>query len=133
MPKRTASKKAETAVASNASYDPARPIQVTLRFDSPHVVTYHLWYATPGGSWIKFASGTDEDVVSLTQHQHQVGPLPVQSRIGCLALFVGNPNTTHRGQLAILQGGQILEGSLGSLDGTTDGDGAAVARVETTL
>jgi hypothetical protein len=47
-------------MTAGASYDPSQSVSVELRFDSPHVVTYHAWYALAGGPWQKFATGTDE-------------------------------------------------------------------------
>ena len=114
-------------------YDPGIPVAVELRFDSPQVVTYHLWFALVGGPWQKFATGTDEDVTTLTGHRHIVGPFPAGIRIGYLVLFVGNPSTAFRGQLVITQNGSPLDGGQIAFQGQTNGDGAAVARGEVTL
>jgi hypothetical protein len=121
------------ATSGGVSYDPDVPVVVELRFDSPHVVTYHLWYALPGGPWEKAATGTDEESVAVTSHRHQVGPHPAGTRIGHLFLFVGNPETTFKAQLVITQNGQAVKGGMVSLQGQTNPDGAAVARGEVTL
>ncbi len=135
MPKkRSASvKSADDVAAGGAPYDPGAPVEIALRFDSPHVVTYHLWFALPGGPWQKFASGTDEDVVTVTGHRHVIGPLLAGSKIAYLVLFVGNPQTTYRGQVTLSQSAQILDGGLLPLAGQTNADGAAVERGEVTL
>jgi hypothetical protein len=116
-----------------ARYDADAPVQVEIRFDSPHVVTYHLWFALPGGPWEKVATGTDEESITVTSHRHLVGPHPAGTRIGYLILFVGNPKTTFKAQLAVTQNGQTLKSGLVSLQGQTSADGAAVTRGEVTL
>lgn len=124
---------ATALAATGAPYEPNKPVAVEIRFDSPHVVTYHLWFAAAGGPWQKFASGTDEDVATLTGHRHVVGPFAEGTRIGYLALFVGNPQTAFRGQLTLSQDGQTIERGLVTFQGQTDGNGAAVVRGEVPL
>ncbi len=80
----------------DVTYDRAKAIEVRMHFDSPHVVTYWLWSRTDRNAWKLLASGTDGDRVTITGHQHSVGPLELRSEIRIRAMFSGNPRTTYQ-------------------------------------
>jgi len=131
--RRSGGSRAATVAGSGVSYDAECPVSVELRFDSPHVVNYHLWVALPDSPLQKVASGTDEDLTTVTGHRHVIGPYPAGTLISYLVMFVGNPQTAYKGQLAVTQDGQTIEGGLVTFQGQTNVDGAAVARGEVPL
>jgi hypothetical protein len=132
-------KKSETGGATAAltgagpAYDPTCQVAVELRFDSPHIVTYHLWYALDDGIQQKFATGTDEVQAAVTAHRHLIGPYPAGTQVSYLVLFAGNPQTAFKGQLVLTQNGQMIGDGLRTFQGQTNSDGAAVARGEIIL
>jgi hypothetical protein len=131
--RRSGGSRTATLTGSGVSYDPNCPVAVELRFDSPHVVTYHIWIALPNGPLQKVASGTDEDLTTISGHRHVLGPYPAATKISYMVLFTGNPGTSYKAQLAVTQDGQMIEGGLVTIQGHTNQDGAAVARGEVVL
>lgn len=43
-------------------------LELELSFESPHVVTYWVWFRSGDSGWQQLASGTDEDAVTSTRH-----------------------------------------------------------------
>ncbi|MEQ1857193.1 MAG: hypothetical protein ABL963_12010 [Longimicrobiales bacterium] len=108
----------------DVKYDPEKAIDVRMDFDSPHVVTYWLWSRTAGDAWKLLATGTDEDAVTNTGHQHSVGPLEANSKIRIRAMFSGNPKTTYRASVVLRQGRRKIHADEWS--GQTNANGVAL-------
>jgi hypothetical protein len=131
--RRSEGSRSATLTGGGVSYDPDCPVAVELRFDSPHVVTYHLWIALPETPLQKVATGTDEDLTTISGHRHVLGPYPAGTRISYMIVFAGNPGTAYKAQLAVTQDGQTIEGGLVTIQGQTSRDGAAVAHGDVVL
>lgn len=110
--------------------DPTRPLDVTVRIDSPQVVAYRLFFRRPGDTQgTVFGNGDDQ---SPNPASFPVGPLPSGSRIRYFMLINGNPQTAYRIVLGVEQGGGEVVPPV-QITGTTDGDGTASERGEVTL
>jgi len=103
--------------------DPTRALSVTVRTDSPHVVSFRLWYQRPGdAAWTIFATAGPDSPNPAT---FEVGPLPAGSKLQYLVIVGGNPQTAYRVVLTALQGDDALGGTPLTLTGTTGQAGTA--------
>ena len=115
------------------NYDPAKPLQIEVSLDSPQTVSYNLWQKPPGGSWVLFAHGTDEEGVRVTTHRHQLDAVVSGTSVKYRLIFAGNPNTAIKAEVSFGQNNVVLTGGLCSELGMTDEDGVAVRSQELTF
>lgn len=115
------------------NFDPSRPIDITLSFDSPQAIAYNLWHKPANGAFILFARGVDEESVQFTSHQHQLPPVPPGTTVKYRMIFAGNPSTPIKGAVVFSQDGVQLSGGTHAETGSTDGDGVAVRSKEVTF
>ncbi len=110
-----------------------KPLQVEVKIDSAHYVTFGMWYRKPGDAkWTSFAGGKDDDSATTSIHNYTIGPLPSGSLVHYFFHFAGNPKTTYKVTIAFLQEGQPVASPI-VISGTTDGSGLAKEESEAAL
>jgi hypothetical protein len=114
-------------------FDPSKPLNIELSFDSPQVVSYNLWHRPPGGVFTLFAHGTDEEGVEVTSHRHQLTGLPPGTTIKYRLVFAGNAKTPIKAQVTFSQNNVVLSNGVASEEGSTDEQGVAVRSKEHTF
>ena len=114
-------------------FDPSKPLNVELSFDSPQGVSYNLWQKPPGGAFTLIAHGTDEEGVQVTLHSHQLASLPTGTTIKYRLVFAGNPKTPIKAQVTFSQNNVVLSNGVASEEGSTDEQGVAVRSQEHTF
>ena len=115
-------------------FDPTRPLDIEVSFESPHVVLYRLWIRRPGEeTWTVIASGTDDAESNPSAHRHRLPPLPRGSQVAVLMNLSGNPESAFRARLELLQEGDTLVGGAHTFRGITDAEGFVMRRKEVEL
>lgn len=114
-------------------FDPAKPLEIEVSLASPQAVSYHLWQKPPGGSWVVFAQGTDDEGGNLTTHRHILGPVVSGTVVKYRLIFAGNPHTAIKAQISARQNNAVLAGGVFPEVGSTDDDGVAVRTKELTF
>jgi hypothetical protein len=115
------------------NFDPSKPLDIELSFDSPQVVTYKLWQKLPGGVFTLVAQGTDKEDVQVTSHRHQLASLPPGTKIKYRLTFAGNAKTPIKAQVAFSQAAMFLRNAVFPESGSTDEQGVAVRSQEHTF
>lgn len=111
--------------------DPAKPIDVNVVGQSPHVVAYRMWYQKPGETgWTKFAEGHTSDDVS---DHYTAGPFADRTKISYWLGIAGKPQSEYRAVVTFAQDGKIVDGGMCQEEGRTDANGGAVKETEATL
>lgn len=111
-----------------AAIDPTRPIEFTVRIDSPTVVTYEFAYVKSGTSTV-FGRGTDNDAANPTGHTYSFGPVPKGTAILYNVSLAGTANNAWRVVLQVLQnsvpvtGGQVIGSGQIATTGTASWSG----------
>jgi hypothetical protein len=109
--------------------DPTKPIQFSVRIDSPTVVAYEFAYVTGGASTV-FGKGTDHEAANPTGHTYTFGPVPVGTKILYNVSLAGAPNNSWRVVLQVMQNstplsdGQVLGSGHIASTGTSPWNGS---------
>jgi hypothetical protein len=110
-------------LSTQATVDPAKPFQASVVSESPHVVSYRLWYEIPGGTWQVFGDGgTDDNAPDV----FVAGPVPKGSQVAYWLGIGGNPNTAYRAVVQIAQDSGPVSGGKCVEEGNADAVGTAV-------
>lgn len=113
-----------------ADVDPAKPIDINVVGQSPHVIVYRIWLMLPGDEWQVLATGSTAD--NIADHYHK-GPLPEGTKLAYWFGIAGNPNTEWQALLSIAQDGRIVPGGACLEPGKTNAKGAAVRENQVTF
>lgn len=108
---------------TQATTDPAKPFQTSVAAESPHVVSYRLWYQIPGRPWQLLGDGgTDDNAPDV----FTAGPVPKGTLVAYWLGIGGSPNTPYRAVVQVAQDGKPLPGGKCVEEGITDADGTCV-------
>ncbi len=115
------------------AFDPSQPLQVSVQLESPHYVTFAMWYKRPEDpKWISFAGGNDDESARLSSHEYEIGMLPSGSLLYYFFHFAGNIRTAYRATVALKQNRQAV-GAATVLSGITNEKGMAKKEKEVRL
>lgn len=86
------------------AFDPNRSLHVVVELDSPHYVTFNMWYKKPGDEkWTPFAGGKDDDSARYSRHGYEIGKLPTGTVLYYFFHFAGHKNTVYRATIILIQ------------------------------
>jgi hypothetical protein len=115
------------------AFDPNRSLRVTVELDSPHYVTFGMWYKKPGDSkWTPFAGGKDDDSAQYSNHGYEIGEVPRGTALYYFFHFAGQKNTVYRATITLIQNANPISRPT-VLRGTTGEVGLAKKEKEVTL
>jgi hypothetical protein len=115
------------------AFDPNRSLRLTVELDSPHYVTFSMWYKKPGDSkWTPFAGGRDDDSARYSSHGYEIGAVPRGTMLYYFFHFAGLKNTVYRATITLIQDTSPISKPT-VLRGTTSDRGLAKREKEVTL
>ena len=115
------------------AFDPNKPLRILVELDSPHFVTFHMWYRRPGDpKWTPFGGGQDDDSARHSSHGYEIAAVPSGTLLYYFFHFAGHQNTVYRATIILIQDQQRIARPT-VLKGTTSAKGVARKEKEVIL